>query len=229
MLMAAMVATTVTMYAQTAEEIVKKHIEAIGGEENWKKVKTLKMKGSVTANGMEIPVSIVNEDNKAMRMDYELMGTQNYMIVTTGEGWMYFPVQGQTQPEALPADQVKEMQDQLDLEGELVGYAEKGSKVEFVGKEDMEGAEVFKVKLIKKDGKEKTLFFDVANYYLLKETQMVNAEGKEVEATNTFSNFKKLKEGITVPMTVESDMGPITLTDVEINTAIDENLFKPSN
>ncbi len=225
----AMIAGSCVAFAQTAEEIVKKHIEAIGGADNWRKVKGFKMVGNVTGNGTEFPVSYVIADKKAMRMEFDLMGMKNYMIVTPTEGWVFFPIQGQTQPEALTADQIKEMQDQLDLQGELVDYQQKGSKIELLGKDEMEGTETYKLKLIKKDGKEKTLFFDVANYHLLREVQKINADGKEVEATNSFSNFKKLPEGITIPMTVESDMGPVTLTEVEINPTIDESIFKPSN
>ena len=38
-------------------------------------------------------------------------------------------------------------------------YKAKGSKIELVGKDDMEGTEVYKLKLTTKDGKEKTMFF----------------------------------------------------------------------
>lgn len=224
-----MMAGSFAAMAQSAEEIVQKHLEAIGGAANWKKVNGYKMKGNVNAGGMEIPVSILTAHNKGMRMEYDLMGMSNYMIVTPTEGWMYFPVQGQTQPEPFTADQVKEMQEQLDVQGEFVDYKEKGTKLELLGKDDMEGTETYKLKVTKKDGKEKTVYFDVDTYYLLKEVQKIEADGKEAESVINYSNYKKLPEGIVMPMTIESPMGPVTMSEVVINPNIEEGSFKPSN
>lgn len=227
--LAMMVAGSISAVAQTAEEIVQKHIAAIGGAENWKKINSIKMSGSITAQGMEIPISLTTLNGKGMRMDMSIMGTSNYLIITDKEGWSYFPVQQQQKPEPMTADQVKQSQDQLDVQGELIDYATKGSKIAFVGKDDMEGTEVFKLRLTDKEGKEKTMFFDAENYYLLREIEKMKTDGKEVEATVSYSNYQKLPEGIMVPMTVESDMGPVTMKTIEINPSVDEKIFKPTN
>ena len=145
------------------------------------------------------------------------------------EGWSYFPIQQQPKPEPMTADQLKMTQDQLDIQGELVDYKAKGSKIELVGKDDMEGTEVYKLKLTTKDGKEKTMFFDASNYYLIKESEKVEADGQEIETAVTYSNFQKLPEGLVFPMTVETGNGPMTIKTVEINPKVDESIFKPSN
>jgi outer membrane lipoprotein-sorting protein len=129
----------------------------------------------------------------------------------------------------MTADQVKQSQDQLDVQGELIDYTAKGTKIAFVGKDDMEGTEVFKLRLTDKEGKEKTLFFDAENYYLLREVEKMKADGKEIEATVNFSNYQKLPEGIVVPMTVDSEMGPVSMKSIEVNPTVDESIFKPSN
>ncbi len=221
--------SSIMAYAQTADEIVQKHIAAIGGIDAWKKINSIKMNGSITAQGMEIPVSVTTLNGKGMRMDMTIMGTSNYMILTPGEGWTYFPIQQQQKPEPLTADQVKQSQDQLDVQGELVDYQAKGNKIDFIGKDDLEGTEVYKLRLTDKNGQEKTLFFDAENFYLLRETEKMKADGKEVEATVNYSNFQKLPEGITVPMTVDSEMGPVAMKTIEVNPTVDESIFKPSN
>ncbi|MBS1589364.1 MAG: hypothetical protein JST52_07085 [Bacteroidetes bacterium] len=220
--------TTSTAFAQSAEEVISKHLTAIGGADTWKKINTMKMSGSITAQGMEIPVTMTTVNKKGFRLDLTIMDANNYQIVTDKEGWMFFPIQGQQKPEPMTADDVKEMQDQLDIQGELVDYKTKGSKVEFLGKDDMEGTEVLKIKLIEKSGKEKTMFFDAGNYYKLKESQKLKANGKEMEVATTFSNFKKLPEGITVPFTIESPNGPVTLKSVEVNPKVEDKIFKPA-
>jgi len=222
-------AGSVSGYAQTAEEIVSKHLKAIGGEAKWKTINTLKMTGAMTAQGTEMPITITQVHNKAMRMDISIMGMSNYQILTKDSGWVYFPIQQQPKPEPMTQDQVKDAQSQLDIQDELVDYKAKGSKIEFLGKDDMEGTEVFKVKLTNKQGKIKTLFFDMANYYLLREVDKVEADGKEQEVATSFSNFQKLPEGIVFPMTIETPMGPMTINTVEVNPKVDESIFKPTN
>ncbi|HRO42922.1 MAG TPA: hypothetical protein PL009_08815 [Flavipsychrobacter sp.] len=220
---------SLSSFAQTAEEIVSKHLTAIGGESKWKTINTLKLTGAMSAQGMEMPITLTQVHNKAMRMDITIMDMANYQILTKTEGWVYFPIQQQQKPEPMTADQVKDAQDQLDIQDELVDYKAKGSKIEFLGKDDMEGTEVFKVKLVNKEGKEKTLFFDIANYYLIREIDKVKADGKEQEMATNFSNFQKLPEGIVMPMSIETPMGPMTIKAVEVNPKVDENIFKPAN
>jgi len=72
-------------FAQSAEEVVQKHITAIGGSDNWKKINSLKMAGSINANGMEINITQTILHNKAMRQDISLMGMDGYTIVNNKE------------------------------------------------------------------------------------------------------------------------------------------------
>ena len=224
-----MIAGSVATYAQSAEEIVAKHIEAIGGADKWKAITAMKATGAISMQGMDIPVGITIVQKKGWRLDLTIMGMNNYQIITDKEGWVYFPVQQQQKPEPMTAEQVKESQDQLDIQGEFIDYKTKGKKIEFVGKDDMEGTEVLKVKVTDKDGTEKTVFFDPASYYVLREVQKIKADGKEDESIVSFSNYKKLSEGIVYPMTIESPQGPVTFSSVEINPKIDASVFSPSD
>jgi len=223
-----MTSGAVVSFAQSAEEIVTKHIEAIGGEANWKKINAVKMTGSMTMQGMEMPVTITTLNKKAMRVDITIMGTSNYQILTDKEGWVFFPIQQQQKPEPMTADQVKESQDQLQVQDQFLDYKKDGSKIEFIGKDDIEGTEVLKLKLTDKDGKEKTYFFDASNYYILRESQKITADGKEMDVVVHYSNFQKLPAGITFPMTIEQENGPVNFTSIEVNPKVDESIFKPA-
>lgn len=102
-----------------------------------------------------------------------------------------------------------------------------GSKVEMLGKEDIEGTECFKLKVTRKNGEVTTDYVDAKTFYIVRETQKVKADGKEQESTQTYGNYQKLAEGIVVPMTMEGGMPPTTFKTVEINTIKDESIFKP--
>lgn len=224
-----LLAGTVTVKAQTADEIVEKHLTAIGGKDNWKKINSVKMVGSMNANGMEISLTTVAVNKKATRQDISVAGMSGYSIITNDAGWMYFPWAGQSKAEAMTPDQVKESQDELNIQGELVDYKESGCKLEYLGKDDVEGTECHKMKFVSKAGNEKTMFFDASNYYLIREVQKIKADGKEMESITNFSNYQKQPEGVLIPMTIEAQGGEIAFKSVEINKPVDESLFKPTN
>lgn len=222
-----LIAGTVTSFAQTAEQIIAKHIEAIGGNASWKKVNSIKYTGNLSAQGMSIPISQTIVNGKAMRMEFTVMGVVNYTILTEKEGWMYMPVQGQQEPTPLSEEDVKASQYQLDIPGELFDYEKKGNKIALAGKEKINDKDVFKLTLTDKDGKEKTLYFDATSYYLVREQEKVNVQGQEMDATTNYSDYKKLPEGIVVAMAIESADGPMSFSSVEVNPTLDEAIFKP--
>lgn len=214
--------------AQTADEIVKKHIEAIGGKDNWAKVKSLKTEMSMKANGAEIKVTIYQVDKKAMRQNIALMGMEGYSILTNTEGWSYMPFQGQTKPEPMTADDVKKAQDGLNLQSDFITYKELGKKLEYIGKDDVDGTECLKLKMTDKDGIESTYYIDPSNYYIIKETTKMTVNGKEMENSTTYGNYKKTDVGIVYPYSIIGGWGETEITALTVNPKIDEALFKPT-
>jgi hypothetical protein len=217
-----------SVFAQNADEIVKKHIEAIGGKDNWSKVKSLKSEMSMKANGAEIKITMFQIDKKAMRQNIALMGMEGYNIITTTEGWTYMPFQGQTKPEPMTADDVKKSQDQLNLQDEFITYKDQGKKLEYVGKDDVDGTECYKLKMTDKEGIETTYFIDPSNYYTIKQTVKMKVNGKEVEGSTTYGDYKKLEEGIVYPYSVSGGWGESQVTSLVINPKLDDSLFKPA-
>ena len=219
---------TFNLSAQTTDEIVKKHIDAIGGKDNWSKVKSLKTEMSMKANGAEIKVTIYQVDKKAMRQNIALMGMEGYSILTNTEGWSYMPFQGQTKPEPMTADDVKKAQDGLNLQSDFITYKELGKKLEYIGKDDVDGTECLKLKMTDKDGIESTYYIDPSNYYIIKETTKMTVNGKEMENSTTYGNYKKTDVGIIYPYSIIGGWGETEITALTVNPKIDEALFKPT-
>ncbi|ULQ54922.1 hypothetical protein KJS94_09755 [Flavihumibacter rivuli] len=221
--------SVLTVQAQSADEIVDKHIAAIGGKDNWKKVNSVVTEGNLTVQGADVTVVSTVLNGKGARQDISVMGMTGYTIITPSAGWNYMPFQGQTKAEPATEEMVKESADQLDAQGVLIDYKAKGHSVEYLGKEDVDGTECFKLKVTHKSGKTDTYFIDPATYYMLRSITKQKANGQEVEVTTNFSNFQKLPEGIVVPMSITLPFGEMIVKKVEINKAVDENIFKPAN
>ncbi|MEI6410182.1 MAG: hypothetical protein WCR52_12415 [Bacteroidota bacterium] len=218
--------------AQTVEEIIAKHIEATGGKA-WNDIKTMKTEAKVSvqaAPGMEIPMTMTVVNKKAARIDVSVMGMTQSSCINGDQGWANNPFAGKTDAEPLTADQVKEMKDMTDLGGSLRGYKEKGYAVELVGKEDLEGTEVFKVKVVVSPSKTEYSLIDPSNWYEIKNITVSTVDGKEVKAESSFSNFKQVS-GVTIPHTIEQEnpmMGSstTTVTNIIMNDPVDEKIFE---
>jgi hypothetical protein len=97
------------------------------------------------------------------------------------------PFQGKKDPEALPAEQAKIMDEQADFDGQLVDYKEKGSTIELVGKEPVEGTDAYKLKLTTKGGEVRYYFLD-AEYFLEIRTEASRTiRGTPMDFTNLTS------------------------------------------
>ncbi len=217
--------------AQTADEIIGKHIDAIGGADAWKKVNTIKLDGTLSVQGgaLQIPLTITQLHNKGMRVDFSVMGQNAYQIMTPTAGWAYLPFQGQTKPEPSTADQVKAGADDLDAQGSLVDYKAKGHTVTLLGKEDVDGVDAYKLLLALKGGTTQTMLIDPKTFYVLKVISKQTVNGQEVEQNLVMSNYKKLPEGIVVPMNITRPEGEFAVSKVIVNGPVDEAIFKPSN
>ena len=222
------IATVGFTYAQTADEIVNKHIEAIGGTDAWKKVNSMVTTGTLKMQGAEIPISLTVLNGKGSRQDITVMGMPGYQIVTPTQGWKFMPFQGQKEVEPITADDLKEAQDELDVQGSLVDYKTKGHTVELLGTDDVDGVDAFKLKETLKSGKTQTIFIDPKTYYIIRVISKQKANGNEVDVTTNLNNYQKLPEGIMVPLSIGLPFAEMVISKVEINKPIDENIFKPS-
>ncbi|MCC6816246.1 MAG: hypothetical protein IT267_07540 [Saprospiraceae bacterium] len=218
-----------TLSAQTADEIVDKYIKANGGLDKLKSIETTLMEGKINAQGMEVGINMISKKNKGAKMVIELMGMKGWTIMTPDSGWIFMPFQGQTKPESMTSEQIKSSIDQLDLEGELVNYKEKGHAVEYLGMDDVEGTDCYKLKVTTKTGNTHYMLIDPTSNYIVRKISKQKADGKEIDVTVDFSNYKLTENGYLFPHTISAMGGPVEFTKVVINGNIDDSEFKPMN
>lgn len=219
---------SITMQAQTIDEILNKHAEAIGGLENWAKIKSIKIDMAMKMQGMEIGISATQLNCKAMRTDITVMGMSGYTIVTNTYGWNFMPFNGQTKPEPMTEDVVKMSQDELCLVDRLFRYKEKGDKLESLGKDDVDGTDCFKLKLTDSIGKETTYYLDADSYLLIKKTVKATMNGQVMENSATMGNYQKIEGGIVMAMSTQAGGGEMEIQKVVVNPEVDESIFLPA-
>ena len=212
--------------AQTADDVVGKYIAAMGGKEKLNALKTVKMEGNLSVMGNDVAIVITKKHLVGMRVDISVMGTENYQVVTPAKGVVFMPVQGMSEPTEMPEEQRKSAIGQLDIQGSLVDYKEKGTAIELVGKEKVDGEDCSNLKLTFKSGLATNFFISDKTGFIVKTTGKRVMNGEEVEVSNSNSNYKQNADGYWFPYTTTNAQGTTDFSKIDTNIAVDENIFK---
>lgn len=218
-------------FTQTVDEVIDNHIKALGGMDKLKALKTVRFTGKFSGGGFEVPVTYVMKRSDKVRMDITFQGNSQIQAYDGTMGWFTNPFQGKKDPEKMTKEREKEMKKQADIEGALVSYKEKGSKVELMGKEDMEGSEVYKIKLTDKDGDITYFYLDTGSYLILKETTKRKIGEKEISSETLYGNYQAV-DGVMFAMSMEfrevgaTDGQKGIIEKVETNIEIEDSYFK---
>ena len=220
------IASFSAIQAQTADEIVTKYINAIGGKEKLDKVKTFYSESTSQVMGNEGPSILTIVRGTGYKVSSETNGQAFVMVLTDKGGWQINPFAGAATATALPEEAVKQGQGRLDPFGPLFDYAAKGNKVELVGKE----AGAYKLKVTNAVSGETLVYIDSATYYMTK--LIINSQfmGQSMDVISTFSDFRKGDLDIVFPYRVVLSYGgqfEVTnkVNKIEINKTIDPAVF----
>jgi hypothetical protein len=213
------------IFAQAnVDDVISKIIDAQGGKEKLLSIKTIKMAGNMEFSGQKIPFNLYAVDKTAYRTEFTFSGLTGYTIVTKDSGFNFSPFQGQTSPESMTAEDIKLSKNDLDQQGILVNYKEKGYTVDLLENEDVDGVDALQLKITITSNKTLYYFIDPSNYYVIRIKTVSVSNGQQQRYSNDFYDFKKTADGIIFPHTQDN----ITFDKIEVNVPLDEKLFKPT-
>lgn len=230
---AAAVVFSLPATAQTADEVIAKHFAAVGGVDKLKAVKSIRITGRAEVGpGLEAPVTMEVKRPAMSRLELTIQGMTMVQAYDGTMGWQVVPFQGKKDPEPLSADDLKDVQEQADsIDGPLMDYKAKGNQVELLGKEKIEGADSYKLKVTVKNGNVHTLFIDSDSYLEIKDVTKRMQNGTEVEIESTSADYKEV-EGLIFPFSREQSIkgSPqkqrIIIEKIELNPSLDDARYK---
>jgi len=210
------------------DEILAKYYQAIGIA-NIKEWKTMTIAGKSTAQGMEFPVTIYMKRPEKIRVEVTIQGNKMLQVFDGQAGWSVAPWSGSSDPQDMTPDEVKGMKEQADFEGSLYNWKEKGHKVEWLGKQDMEGSNAYVIKVTRADENIETYYIDDENFVPIKIKSITKIQGNETESEAIPSNYKEVN-GAMMPFSIENKYKGQTVSHVvidkyEINGEVEDSLF----
>jgi outer membrane lipoprotein-sorting protein len=218
-------------HAQTADEIVAKFIKTVGGMERIQAVKSLRRTGRFNGGGgFE---AVVVEENKRpglVRQEFNIQGMTGVVAYDGRTGWKIEPWNGKKDAEPLGEEELKNIVEDSDLDGPLVNYGTKGVKVEYVGTDEVEGTDTYKLKVTMASGDVRFYYMDTDYFVPIKIETKRTVRGAEREYETILGDYKEVN-GWYLPFSVESGVkgnpnrSTVTYDKIEANVALDDSRF----
>lgn len=212
--------------AQTADEVIAKHIAAIGGKDKIAQIISINVESTIEVMGSSNynKVNILN--GKGYKSEFDFGGTKIIQCFTDKGGWFLNPLMGISSPTAMPNDDYNAGKDDMFVGGPLLDYAAKGNTVELKGIEKLGSRDAFKIIVTSPQNVVNTEFIDTVTYYIIKAVR--NTNGQETSAV--YSNFKTTDFGYTMAYTAEVTLPQgltiiSTVSKVEFNPSTDASAF----
>lgn len=214
---------TFSAYAQkTADEVAAKVLEAQGGLAKLRSIQSIKQQGNIEFSGQKIPYNIYVLHDKILKTEFTFSGLTGFTLMAKDSGYQFSPFQGMTAPERMTPEDINQGQDNLDLQGVLIDYAQKGHSIELMEPEDVDGVDAIQLKVSLKSGKTLFYFIDPDNYYIIRTKVKGISNGQEYTNFSNFYNFKTTSNGFVFPYTVDN----VTFDNIEVNVPIDQKIFE---
>jgi outer membrane lipoprotein-sorting protein len=221
-----------TAASQTADEIVKKALEARGGADKLKAVQSERVTGRITfPRGVE--GSFVVELKRPLKMHVEIsVEGQKIVRVYDGKssGWMINPFAETKDVQPLSPEDLKNISDESDFDGPLVDYKTKGSQIELVGKENLDDKPVYRLKVTTKSGNMRFYFIDASSFLLLKWEGTSKTGDQELPWESFFSDFREV-QGLKYAFRIDQGSPgteikqTLSAEKIEIDPQIDDSRF----
>jgi outer membrane lipoprotein-sorting protein len=218
--------------SQTVDDIIAKNVAAKGGMDKIKAVQTVRMTGKMTLGpGIEAPVVLELKRPNMMRMDVTVQGMVGAQAYDGTKGWILMPFAGSTVPQQMSVEDAAMAAEQADMDGPLIDYKAKGNKVELLGKEKVEGADAYKLRLTLKNGTVRNLYIDAEHFLEIKDESKRMVQGTEVETETIVGDYKEVG-GMMFPHSVDSgrkgnpQRQKLVVEKIELNVPLDASRFK---
>lgn len=201
----------------TGDQIIQKYLEKTGGLDNYKNLKTERLEGKAFIGQMSGDLTLSREMPGKYCMNWN---SDQFTVTVASDGqkiWQQIPMV----PGYIFAEE-KDLPKQLEgmLMNPYLDYKDRGATAKFVGDETVKGTDAYKVEYVQASGDTTYLYFDKANFNILRE--------QSSDGDMLFEKFKPVDE-FSIPHKMTTTQGGqrvmMVITKVEINPELPDSIF----
>ena len=214
------------------EDLLRQNLTARGGQAKVAALRSLRYTGEMSfPGGVRFSFSQVVARPGRIRTEVSMQGLTAVMAYEKGLAWQIDPFQGRKDPERLSEDEAKGLIQDADLDGPLIGWKEEGSRIEYLGTEDVDGTQAHKLKVALKDGTLKMVYLDPEHFLEIRILTQVTVRGSLQESEVDLGEYAQVG-GVWFPMSIES--GPpgvsrrafLKWNRIEVNVPVEDADFR---
>ena len=217
----------------TVDALVAKNIEAKGGIDALHAVRSLRLTGKMLVNQgqLEFAYTQIKKRPGQVRAEATLQGMTLVQAYDGTEGWKISPFGGRKDPEKMSVDDAKSLVEDAEIDGPLVDWEAKGSTVEYLGPEDVDGTLAHKLKVVRKNGDVSYVYLDPDFFLEIRILTQRIEQGAQVEVETDLGDYEKVA-GVFFPFSIEAgskgstDKQKIILEKAEANVPAGDAEFK---
>lgn len=232
-LFVALLGFALSAQAITADQLIAKNVAARGGADKLAAIKTLRMQGQLIFGGnFKLAYTQLLKRPDKVREEASLQGLTRVQAWDGHQGWSIQPFGGRRDPIPMSADEAKALAEEADFDGALVDAAAKGNRVSYVGREDVEGTNAYKLQVKLKDGNTLVIYLDPDAYLPIREIARRTVNGVQQVTQTDYGDYEQVN-GVYFPFAISS--GPkgstpdtqmqISVAKAEANVPIEDAIF----
>ncbi len=204
----------------TAESILQKYVEAIGGQEKLEGVESYAMLAEAETQGMKLELEMKKTTKDQFMQDVKVMGNSMQKQVLDGDkGYM---VAGGQRKDLSP-EEISKIKEESAAFPELNYMAVGGVILE--GVEQVGDKKAYKLKITDS----KSAFYDVETGLKLQEVNVEEVQGQQMNNTLEFSDYQEIS-GIKFPFKLTQTMGPqsfeFMVKEIKVNEGVSASDFE---
>ena len=238
----------------SAATVVERNVSARGGSSAWQAVHTLSWSGKLDAGGnnqrtfkapgmpspppvkdptaqVQLPFVMEMKRGRQSRVEIVFNGQTAVQVYDGTHGWKLRPFLNRSDVEAYTAEELKSAGDAADLDGLLIDYAAKGTKIDVEGMDTVEGQPAYRLKLTLKNNHVLHDWVDANSFLEVKiEGQPRRLDGRWHNTAVILRDYRKV-DGLKIPFLLETRVEgvprieKIQIDKVAVNPRIDALRF----
>jgi hypothetical protein len=218
---------------ETVDTLVAKNTEAKGGAQALAAVQSLRLSGKMVVNNGRLELGYIQIKKRpgAVREETSLQGMTRIDAYDGTEGWKITPFGGRKDPEKVSVDEAKALVEDAEVDGPLIDWKAKGSTVEYLGTEDVDGTLAHKLRVVRKNGDINYVYLDPDHFLEIRIITQRMENGARVENETDLGDYEKIN-GVFFPFSIEggskgsTDKQKVIFEKAEANTPVDDSIFK---